>query len=137
MKVSILSQNLQGLNDVDKVARVINYMRKFLGSTHFLCFQEHKLRGARLFDLRDKIWATADFYFQEASLGYNNELGEEGAGCGGVCMWIAPSIKHLVAASGQSRSGSAQWVRLKRLPGGDVAILNIYAPNRTQDRCEL
>lgn len=72
-----------------------------------LCFQEHKLRGARLDSLKDKIWAQATFYGQEASVGYNNLVDDVGAGCGGVCMWVAPGIQHLIVRHGHSNSGAA------------------------------
>jgi hypothetical protein len=37
----------------------------------------------------------------------------------------------------QPWSGRAQWVRLTRVPGGDLSILNVYAPNNAAARCVL
>jgi exonuclease III len=53
MKITILSQNLQGINNPSKVDIVSNYFRPFLASVDILCFQEHRLRGARLEALKD------------------------------------------------------------------------------------
>jgi exonuclease III len=105
MKITILSQNLQGLNNPSKVDIVRNYFRPLLASIDVLCFQEHKLRGARLTALKDRIWPRAGFFARETTIGYRHLAGEEGAGRGGVCMWIAPQITHLVAGSGHSRFG--------------------------------
>lgn len=65
---------------------------------------------------------------------YGHETDEPGAGSGGISTWIAPSIKHMVESSGQDRSGRALWVRLSGIPGGDVSILNVYAPNSPSER---
>jgi endonuclease/exonuclease/phosphatase family metal-dependent hydrolase len=31
----------------------------------------------------------------------------------------------------------AHWIMLQELPGGDLGICNIYAPNNPQERCQL
>jgi hypothetical protein len=59
------------------------------------------------------------------------------AGSGGVCMWIASQIRHLINNQGHSRSGRFQWVRLTGVPGQDIGILNVYAANQAMERCEL
>ena len=58
------------------------------------------------------------------------------AGNGGISMWIAPKLIHLICDSGHTR-GNAQWVRLHGVPGMDLAILNIYAPHLSHERCLL
>jgi hypothetical protein len=59
MKITIISQNLQGMNDDGFVDLVQNYYRNHLRDIEILCFQEHKLRGAKLLALKDRIWRGA------------------------------------------------------------------------------
>ena len=49
-------------------------------------------------------------------------------------MLISPKIHHLVHSQGVMGANLAQWIVLKDLPGGDMAIANIYAPNAAHDR---
>lgn len=52
-------------------------------------------------------------------------------------MWVAPKLGHLIHDSGQSRLGSALWIRLRGVPGQDVRILNVYAPHTSTERCNF
>ena len=70
-------------------------------------------------------------------MAYNNVSNEDGAGSGGICMWIAPKLTHLICDVGHTRSGNAQWIRLHGVPSMDLAILNIYAPHSFHERCLL
>jgi exonuclease III len=72
MKITIISQNLQGLNNPSKVDIVGNYFRPLLSSVDIFCFQEHRLRGARLATLKTWIWPRAEFIAYEAGLGYRH-----------------------------------------------------------------
>ena len=137
MKLAILHQNVQGLNEKVKVEVIKNYYRRHLGSTEIICFQEHKLRGARLQTIAAMMWRGAGFFNQEAKVAYNNESNADGTGSGGISMWITPKLLHLVCDSGHTRGGNAQWVRLNGMPGQDLAILNIYAPHSSHERCLL
>jgi exonuclease III len=137
MKITIISQNLQGMNDDGFVDLVRNYYRNHLRDTEILCFQEHKLRGAKLLALKDRIWRGAWYLAEEADIAYNNAMDGPGAGSGGLCMWVSPNIQYMVSLHGRSNSGRAQWVRLTGLPGGDLSLLNVYAPNNTAARCLL
>lgn len=83
------------------------------------------------------FWPRAGFFFQDASPAYGHNADEPSAGSGGICTWVAPNIKHLVKSTGHSRSGRAQWIRLSSIPGGDISILNVYAPNSSQSRRAL
>lgn len=94
-------------------------------------------RGDRLASLGSSFWPQARFFGVEAEAGFGNEPHEVGAGTGGVCMWVAPRISHLVTSSGQAGGGRAQWVRFGGLPGGDVAVLNVYASTHARERAFL
>ena len=83
------------------------------------------------------MWKGAGFFSQEAKIAYNNERNEDGAGSGGINMWIAPKLLHLICESGHTRGGNAQWVRFNGMPGMDLAILNVYAPHSSKERCIL
>ena len=137
MKVTIIHQNVQGLNEKAKGEVIKNYYRRHLGSAEIICFQEHKLRGARLQAISGLMWQGAGFFSQEAKVAYNNESNDDRAGSGGIGMWIAPKLTHLICDSGHTRGGNAQWVRLHGVPGMDLAILNVYAPHSSQERCLL
>ena len=52
-------------------------------------------------------------------------------------MWVAPQLSHLIHKSEHSRADNAQWVRLKGVLGGDVAVLNVYAPHSLAERSAL
>lgn len=52
-------------------------------------------------------------------------------------MWIAPRLTHLVTSSGYSRCGRALWVLLHSTPGGDIAVLSVYASTSARERCQL
>ena len=137
MKIAIIHQNVQGLNEKAKVDVIKNYYRRHLGSTEIVCFQEHKLRGTRLQATSDIMWKGAGFFSQEAKVAYNNDSNEDGAGSGGISMWIAPKLLYLICESGHIRGGNAQWVRFNGMPGMDLAVLNIYAPHSSRERCLL
>jgi exonuclease III len=125
------------LRDTEILCFQEHKLRNYLRDTEILCFQEHKLRGVKLAALKDKIWRGATYFAGEADLAYNNTLDGLGAGSGGVCLWVSPSIQHLVSSHGQSRTGRAQWIRLSGLPRGDISILNVYANNDAAARCML
>ena len=137
MRIAILHQNVQGLNEKAKVEVIKNYYRRHLGSTEVICFQEHKLQGARLQAISGIMWQGAGFFNQEAKIAYNYKSNEDGVGSRGISMWIAPKLMHLIYDSGHTRRGSAQWVRLHGVPSMDLAIFNIYAPHSSRERCLL
>ena len=76
MKLSIIAQNLQGLNDDAFTNVVHNYYSNHIININVLCFQEHKLKGEKLTRLKDKIWRRAKFFAIEANIAYNNQPDE-------------------------------------------------------------
>lgn len=100
-----------------------------------LCLQEHKLRGSRYHDLGRQIWRQAKFLGCEAAPGHNHTDGQEGAGKGGICMFLSPRIQHMIHSHGLVGVNLAQWV-LRGYDGGDVAVLNTYAPHTAQERSQ-
>lgn len=136
MKVTTISQNVQGLNDESFSDLLRNYYRNHLHNLEVLCFQEHKLRGIKLAVLGGKVWRDANFFGEEANVAYNNIADGIGIGSGGICIWISPYIQHMICETGYIQSGRAQWVRLSDLPGGDMTLLNVYAPNSPPKRCK-
>ena len=137
MKITTLSQNVQGLNNQAKVDLVQDYFRRHLRETEIICFQELKLRGVKFQALHKLMWAGATFFGQEAQVAYNNDANEDGAGSGGIGMWVTPSMSHLIHSDGHSRGGNVQWVRFTGVPGQDISVLNIYAPHSSTERCAL
>lgn len=116
---------------------VQHYFRSLMREVDIVCLQELKLRGFKFQALDNFLWLGAKFLGQEAQIAYNNDHNEDGAGSGGLGMWIAPPLVHLICDSGSSRAGNAQWVRLKGIFGTDIGVLNVYAPHSLVDRREL
>jgi exonuclease III len=68
---------------------------------------------------------------------YNHNQNDDKAGKGGICMFISLKIKHLIHNKGTVGANLAQWVRFSGIPNGDVAILNVYAPNGARKIIDL
>jgi hypothetical protein len=107
MKLTIISQNLQGLNDPVTVGIVKNYFRPLLPSIDILYFQKHKLKGNQLVAFKIAIWPRTAFYTQEATLEYMHTLGQPITGRRRVCMWVGPTLQYLVVNSCHSLCGQA------------------------------
>jgi exonuclease III len=137
MKLQLLLHIVQGLNADSASQRIRNYILPYLRNLDILCLQEHKLHGRKLDDLGSKIWRQAYFFGCEATIAYNHNQTEEGAGKGGSCMLINPIIQHLIHSRGTIGVNLEQWVRFLGLPNGDVAILNVYIPNIPHERIDL
>ena len=136
MKITTISQNVQGLNDSSKVDIIRNYYRTLLLETDVICFQEHKLWGDKL-QAAHIMWNGARFFGIEAQIAYNHNQGDARAESGGIGMWVAPQLVPPIHVEGQSRAGNAQWICFKGVPGGDIGILNVYAPHKSPERCVL
>lgn len=52
-------------------------------------------------------------------------------------MMLSPKLAALVIDAGSVLVNRAQWVILRGIPGGDLGIINIYAPNDIVERCQL
>jgi hypothetical protein len=83
------------------------------------------------------MWPRTSFFAQEAVVGYRHGPDDVRAGRRGVCFWGAPQIVYLVSGSGHSQFSRAQWIHLYGTPGGDVSILNVYAPTEVRARTAL
>lgn len=112
-----------------KINLVRNYYRNYLCDVDIICAQELNLRGAKLEAVHNIFWPGANFFGIEVQVAYNNEDNADGARSGGIGIWLAPRLSHLIHSSGQSRASSAQWVRITGIPGPDVALLDVYAPH--------
>jgi hypothetical protein len=94
----------------------------------FLCIQEHKLQSNKLLALSSQVWPGAQFFHCDASTAYNHTIGEPGVGSGGICTFVSPRLQILIHSSGTTWGNRAQWILLKGFPGGDLGIINVYAP---------
>ena len=137
MKIAIINQNIQGINEQFKVDIIKNYYRKHFGTVDLICFQEHKLRGNKLEAMEGAIWQGADFFCQKARIAYNNDVTADGVGSGGKCMWVASRLPHMICDLASLRGRNAQWIRLYGVPGEDVGMLKVYAPNTSYKRSTL
>ena len=61
MRITILHQNVQGLNEKAKMEVIKNYYRRHLDSTEVICFQEHKLQVAHLQAISGIMWQGVGF----------------------------------------------------------------------------
>jgi exonuclease III len=96
MKLSLLTQNVQGLNDPAAPQQLRNYLYPYFRNIDVLCIQEHKWRGDKLSGLGFKLWRQAHFFGCDAIEGYGHQAGTIGAGRGGICLLVNPSIKHMI-----------------------------------------
>lgn len=83
------------------------------------------------------IWRGTSFFSQDAAVTYNHNAEDASAGSSGVSMWIIPRLAHSITSSVETRSRRPHWVRLKGTPSKGTAILNVYSPHTTRERCKL
>jgi exonuclease III len=137
MKIHLISQNVQGLNAPAALQRLRNYFSPCMKQVDIICLQEHKLRWSKLTDLGSKLWRHAFFFGCEASVGYGHAENEEGADQGRICLLVNPKIKHLIHSQEIVGGNQAQWIRFLGNQEGDIAVLNVYASNTSQERIRL
>jgi exonuclease III len=113
------------------------YLASHGNSLDILCLQEYKLRGEKLKDLGQQLWSDVEFVACEATAAYNHLASKPGARRGGVCFLVAPTLRPLIHSTGAFRHNQAQWLTLRGVPGGDVGVLNVYAPHTAQERIQL
>ena len=133
MNLTILSLNVRGLNDPDKIRRLKNYLDSQIPTFDVCLLQEHKLTGQKAADLGRSLNRQAHYFYTEALPGYS--LADSGAGRGGTAILVHNRFN--VANSGSIFRGRASWVVLSSIPGGDCGILNIYSPNNPAERKTL
>jgi hypothetical protein len=137
MKLQLLTLNVQGLNGNGALHLLINYLQPYLGSLDIVCLQKHKLRCVKLRELGSQLWCGATYLVVEASLAYNHAALDDGAGSGGLSLLVAPRLSHLIHSLGMVLQNQAQWMALRGYLGGDLGILNVYAPHILQEHIHL
>ena len=136
MIIQAVTFNVRGLNDLRKLDRLRNYFQNINGGVDIILIQEHKLRGEKAANLGAKLFPKRKCWTLDADVGYNID-GQEGAGKGGICTILKENLAPHVSSHGIILRNRAFWIRLSGLPGGDLGILNLYAPNDTRDRIHL
>ena len=136
MMIKIITFNVRGLNDPKKVDRLRNFFQNSQRGVDVIFLQEHKLRDTKAANLGRTLFPRRKCWVSEADPGYNVD-GQEGAGKGGICTLLHEKLAPLVSSYGSILHNRAFWFRLKGLPGGDLGILNIYAPNDSRERTLL
>jgi exonuclease III len=137
MKLNIFTQNMQGLNNPTAPQQLRNYVYPYLRNIDVLCIQEHKLQGDKLSGLSTKLWRQAHFFGCDATEGYGHQAGTIDIGRGGIFLFVNPTIKHMILSQGLIGVNQAQWIRFTGLDGGNIAMLNVYAPHSAQLRSRL
>lgn len=136
MMIKIVTFNVRGLNEPRKIDRLRQYFQNIQGGIDVILLQEHKLRGEKAANLGKHIFPNGKCWTQEADIGYNVN-GLEGAGKGGISTILKGNLALRVSSQGTILRNRAFWIRLSGLPGGDLGILNIYAPNDPRERTTL
>lgn len=134
MNFKLLSHNVRGLNEGSSVPTLRNYVQS-IGQLYVLYIQEHKLRGKIAAQLGRKLWPQAHCWSLEANPGYAFQT--NGASKSGIATLLAPRWVHLVSNSGMLSENRAHCFILTRMPGGDLGVVNIYAPNKPASRIRL
>lgn len=136
MMIKVITFNVRGLNDPRKVDRLRNYFQGNLGGADVILLQEHKLRDTKAANLGRSLFPKRKCWVLEAEPGYNVD-GHEGAGKGGICTILHEKLAPSVSGHGTILQNRAFWFKLKGLPGGDLGIVNLYAPNDSRERTLL
>lgn len=136
MILQVVTFNVRGLNDSRKIDILKNYLQKPNGGADIILLQEHKLRGEKAANLGPKLLLKRKHWTLDAEAGYNVD-GSEGAGRGGICTLLKENLAPLVSNHGTILHNRAFWFRLSGLPGGDVGVLNLYAPNNPRERIAI
>jgi exonuclease III len=131
MKVRIFSQNVQGLTDPLAPSLLRHYYADKFSQMDILYIQEHKLRNLKLSQLGAHVWKEATFINCVASPTYNHSADDAGAGNGGVGMFIAPRLSHMLHLTGSVGINRAQWATFharmsKRTTYGNFYRLNVH-----------
>ena len=137
MKVNILSLNVRGLNDDAAIALLYNYIQHCRPALNIVLIQEHKTLGPGLSLLGPRLWRHATARGLAASISYDHQPRDSGAGCGGVLSLLAPWWTRQNGTHGSLMENRVHRFTLTGLPGGDVGIANIYATNDSPSRCTL
>jgi exonuclease III len=137
MNLHLISFNVQGLNDANAPLRLRNFFQDHIHKLDILCLQKHKLHGQKLQDLGRQLWEDTGFVSCDAAIAYNHQESDPEAGSGGIGTFISPKIKHLIHSFGVVDGNQAFWIQLEGLPGGKLAILNVYALHAPQARIYL
>ena len=136
MIIKAITFNVRGLNEPRKIERLRQYFQNMQGGADIIMLQEHKLRGEKAGTLGKLLFPNGKCWIQKADQGYNIN-GSEGAGRGGICTFLNNKLTPLVTDQGNILGNKAFWICLQGLPGGDLGILNIYAPNESRARIVL
>lgn len=136
MIIKSVTFNVRGLNEPRKIERLRNYFKNMQGGADIIMLQEHKLRAEKAGTLGKQLFSNGKCWTQEADQGYNIN-GSVGAGRGGICTFFHGKLAPLVTTQGTILGNRAFWIHLRGLPGGDLGILNIYAPNDSRARTAL
>lgn len=137
MKLHILTHNLRGLNEASSVLRHNLFLRSITPRVNILFFQEHKLRGAKLDHLGQRLMPWSKGWVLEAKPSYKNWLNPSGAGKGGVGILLASKYARLVTTSSSLMNNRVIWIKLEGIEGGNLGLACVYAPNILSQRNDL
>jgi exonuclease III len=98
MNIRLLSFNVRGLNAPEALENLRYYIHSLRQHPDILFLQEHKLRMGQHQSIAKKLWKEATTWCLEATLGYNHNPLEPGAGKGGVMTMLAPRWANAVHA---------------------------------------
>lgn len=80
MKLAVLIQTVQSLNDPTKVKALRNYFYQLRHRTDIICIQEHKFRDLAQTTSKNQLWLRANFFGQNANVAYNHNVNEPRSG---------------------------------------------------------
>lgn len=137
MKLHILTHNLRGLNDPLSVLKHNIFLWSITPRVDVLVFQEHKLKGAKLEKLDQRLMSWSTRWILEAKLGCKSWLNPNGGGKGRVGILLASKFTCLVIALGALINNIVVWIKMDGIEGDSLGIACVYAPNIPSHRKEL
>lgn len=137
MKLVILSHNVRGLNDLDKVIRERYFLNTVTPKADVVLIQEHKMRGRDLDGLGNRLMAGTTSWIPEAAPGERSWINPNAAGKGGVGIILVNKYEKLVSEHGTLYENRVVWIRLVGIEGGNIGIACVYTPSIPTERRHL
>ena len=88
MLLNLITFNIRGLNDPQKIQKLRSYIISAQSKIDVLLIQEHKLTGEKASSLDRSLDPHAVYIHVEAEPGYNLTRNDQGVGCGGTTILL-------------------------------------------------
>lgn len=109
MKLNIMTHNIRALNDPTNILKYNRFLRSISPRVDVLLLQEHKLKGSRVEHLDKRLMPWSIGWILEVEPCYKSWLNPNGAGKGGVGIFLDTKYARLVTSSGAIMNNRVVW----------------------------